>query len=210
MLWGPENWDAIQRRTGTDTSPHPLPDRSLRTTLKRLPGRTRMTLADLGCGTGRWLPFLVRHFAQVVAIDYAPASLALARRVANGHDVVFRRRDLRDLTPFRNTFDIALAVDSIVGPRHADIDRVLEQVRLSLREGGIFLGTFPAAPREGDPVPLVLGDGPEAPEPIQLHEVELQYRLRRVGFQGVRIERFPFDRPASGVLLATATRRANN
>ena len=46
MLWGPENWDAIQRRTGSETSPHPLPDKSLRTTLKRLPGRTRMTLAD--------------------------------------------------------------------------------------------------------------------------------------------------------------------
>ena len=210
MLWGPENWDAWRMRVGSDTSPHPLPDRSLRNLLKRIPGRMEMTLADLGCGTGRWLPFLAGHFANVVAIDYAPASLALARRATRDLDVVFRRRDLRDLTPFRNSFDITLAVDSIVGPRPADLDRILEQVWLSLREGGLLLATFPAAPRSGEPVALPLGADREMPAPHRLTEMELQYRLARVGFQGVRIERFPFDRSGAGVLLSQATRRANN
>ena len=210
MLWGPENWDEWRLRTGTDFSPHPLPDRSLRETLKRIPGSSEMTLADLGCGTGRWLPFLAEHFEQVVAIDYAPASLALARRASKNLDVVFRRRDLRDLTPFRNSFDIALAVDSIVGPRPADVDRILAQVWLSLCEGGLFLATFPAAPRQGEPVSLPLGEDREMPAPHRLTEMELQYRLCRVGFQGLRIQRFPFDRSGAGVLLCQATRRANN
>ena len=51
MLWGPENWDEWRLRAGSDFSPHPLPDRSLRETLKRIPGRVEMTLADLGCGS---------------------------------------------------------------------------------------------------------------------------------------------------------------
>ena len=36
-------------------------------------------------------------------------------------------------------FDVAIAVDSIVGPRHADVDRILSQVLRSLKEGGILL-----------------------------------------------------------------------
>jgi SAM-dependent methyltransferase len=170
-----------------------------------------MTVADLGCGTGRLVPFLSRNFKEVVAIDYAPTSLALARRGFVGDGVVFRRRDLRDLTPFRRAFDVAVAIDSIVGPRIEDVDRILAQVHRSLKEGGMFVGTFPAAPPEGEPVPMYLtGHEPGAPMPLALHEVELQYRLRRAGFYGVGIRRFHGTDSQPGSLLCQATRRTGN
>jgi hypothetical protein len=45
---------------------------------------------------------------------------------------------------------------------------------------------------------------------LRFTEVDLQYRLRRAGFLGVRIRRFSGSAGRPGVLLALATRRANN
>ncbi len=211
MLWGPEDWDQwALRGSPREVSPTRARDAVVET-LSRLPGRSRMTVADLGCGRGSMLRFLASEFEKVVAVDYAPASLAFARRDSTGLGIVFRRRDLRDLTPFRRTFHVAVALDSILGPRAEDVNRILEQVHGSLVEGGLFLGTFPAAPRRGGPVPLSLGRDSEAsPAPIRFTEMDLQYRLRRSGFTGAKLRRFPDGSGRDDVLLCIAVRRANN
>ena len=91
-----------------------------------------------------------------------------------------------------------------------DVDRIFEQIRLSLVEGGLFLSSFPAVSRLAGPYEMPLGEGEDVAAPHRFHEIELQYRLRRAGFQGVRIRRFAEceERPES--LLALAVRRANN
>ena len=136
--------------------------------------------------------------------------VALARRECCAKNVTFRRRDLRDLTPFRNRFHVAVALDSIVGPGTADVDRILGQVRRSLVEGGILLATFPAAPRTGKPVLMKLRNDRPTTEPLTFQELELQYRLRQAGFQGIRIRRFPDRSGEPACLLALAVRRACN
>ena len=210
MRWGPLDWDEWTARRA-DEPPMPSPEEhALLEFLDALPGRGRMTVADLGCGAGRLLPFLARRFERVVAVDYAPASLAVARRVCVGRDVVFRRRDLRDLTPFRNSFDAAVAVGSIVGPRPEDVDRILSQVFASLVEGGVLAATFPARARSSMPVPVRLAGGGLASGLLRFHEVELQYRMRRAGFRGLRIRRFAGVEPSRDALLCVATRRADN
>lgn len=40
------------------------------------------TAIDLGCGNGRAIPLLARHFARVVGIDLSPALIARARRAS--------------------------------------------------------------------------------------------------------------------------------
>lgn len=210
MYWGPEEWDAWALRTAGGPV-QPLPhERALLDFLGSVPGRTRMTVADLGCGAGRLLPFLAREFGKVVAIDYAPASLALARRVCVGREVVFRRRDLRDLSPFRKAFHTAVAVESIVGPRPEDVDRILRQIHDSLVEGGLLAAVFPARLRGSEPLSLRLAGGPPSLAPLRFHEIELQYRLRSAGFRGLRIRRFRGADPAGGALLCIASRRAAN
>lgn len=207
MLWGPDDLDAWSATRVASDAPASRKD-IVRETLRKLPGRKRMTVADLGCGRGSLLPFLAEQFGSVYAIDYAPASLAEARRAHAGLGIVFRRRDLRDLTPLRGRLHVALALDSIVGPRAEDVDRMLDQVHQSLVEGGIFLATFPAASRSGPPVAFPLASSEASDRPPRFTETELQYRLRRAGFRGVRMRRL-----ASGVaerLLAVATRRASN
>ncbi len=210
MHWGPEQWDAWTiARGGRDDVDSPA-EKSLLELLGRLPKRRSKTVADLGCGTGRLLPFLSREFGRVIAVDYAPASLSLARRVCVGRDVVFRRRDLRDLAPFRNSLDVAVAVRSIVGPRPEDVDRILSEVRGSLVHGGLLAAIVPATPAGEAMIPMRLAGDADAPEMLGFHEIELQYRLRRAGFDGLRIRRFDTSGDRPGALLCTAARRADN
>lgn len=205
--WGPDDWDLwLDRPSAPRTAPND-PSEAVREAIEGLPGTHLGSVADLGCGTGAWLPLLAERFERVFAVDYAPATLAAARARCVDPRVTFRRRDLRDLTPFRRSLDVAVAVDSIVGPRTEDVDRILAEVHAGLVEGGILLATFPAAAREGGLRPVALaGDAPRSPEdlPLRFQELELQYRLRRAGFRGIRIRR------VEPSLVCMAVRRANN
>jgi SAM-dependent methyltransferase len=210
LPWGPEDWDALLLRDEERVHHSPLLLEAVEEVLLRIPDRRQKTVADLGCGMGGELPFLSANFGRVIAVDYAPASLAAARRLRVDEPIEFRRRDLRDLKPFRRSLDVAIAVDSILGPRDSDIDRIFEQVHRSLVEGGVFLATFPAVSRDTGPYPMRLGESEDVRAPHHFHEIELQYRLRRAGFQGVRVRRFDPDGDRPESLLCMAVRRANN
>ena len=61
---------------------------------------------------------------------------------------------------------------------------------------------------------MLLDGGDATPAPSEFHEIELQYRLRRAGFRGVRIRRI-IDETVSPAthgesLLCMTVRRANN
>lgn len=207
MLWGPDDWDAWTCG-GTD-SPEIGPHLDVvRSTLLKIPHRDRKSVADLGCGPGSLTPFLAMNFSDVTAIDYAPACLAMARDSCDEKNVRFRRRDLRDLSPFRSRFHVAVAIDSIAGPRPSDVDTMLAEIWASLMDGGLLLATFPAARNSREPFPMA---GSEDRDPFGgLHEVELQYRFRRAGFQGVRIRRLSFRNAGEPRLLGLAVRRGMN
>jgi len=205
VLWGPDQWDAW-------TAEQPPPDDDgdgsgiLQETLLQIPRRANKTVADLGCGDASLTRFLASHFAAVTAIDYAPETLFRNRSECAGANVTFRRRDLRDLTPFRNRFHVAVAVQSITGPSTSDVDLILSQVWNSLVEGGVLIATLPAGIPSGRPVTLAVADPTRPRGPF--HEVELQFRLRRAGFQGVRIRRI--EVPAGPMLMVLAVRRGLN
>src|SRR5919204_2694800 len=112
--------------------------------LEELAGKDR-TAADLGCGTGPLLPVLAGRFGRVLAVDFAEGVLARARRRCRGlANVQFFARDLTELTPLRGQADVAVAVNSLVMPRLADIESALGAIRALLRPGGHFLGIVPA------------------------------------------------------------------
>ncbi len=210
MAWGPDDWDAWTLAGTDEDSPPPVETDPAHELLRRLPGRERKTVADLGCGRGDRLPFLARHFGQVVALDYAPRALAAARRGCPDDSVIFRRRDLRDLSPFRGCFHVALALDSVLGPTVEDVDRMLLEIHRSLVDGGLFVGSFPARRAKGPPVAMALVGFPCESGPLAFSETDLQYRLRRAGFRGVRIRRLRGDLARGEVLFCVATRRGDN
>lgn len=209
-MWGPDDWDACIVRGPALVAEMPPHERALFHVLEGFRERHSMTVADLGCGVGRLLSPLAALFGRVTAIDYAPATLSLARRACASPNVAFRRRDLRNLVPFRNAFHVGVAVDSILGPRIEDIDRMLEQIHASLAWGGILCATVPAAVTGSRPVPMRLAGGTVEPVPTRLHEVELQYRLTRAGFLGVRLQRFGAVDGTGDRLLVVATKAPRN
>jgi SAM-dependent methyltransferase len=216
MPRSPEEWDAWMSGASAPPPGGAAADAALENALSAIPGRRHKTVGDLGCGEGRLVPMLAARFARVIAVDFAPATLARAREACEGlaRPVVFRRRDLRDLTPLRGRLDVALLVHAVHGPRASDADRVLSEAARSLAPGGVMVGLFRARPRRGGPaVPMPLGDEPLAGSPDGLpafHETELQYRLRRAGFGGFVLRRVRGTGGAPDALLAVAAHHPNN
>ena len=193
MPRSPEEWDAWIAEAGEAPPGGAAADAAVRDALSGIPGRKTKTVGDLGCGGGRLLPYLCDAFGSVIAVDFAPATLARARRACNGLPVVFRRRDLRDLTPLRKRLDVAVLADAVTGPRASDVDRVLRQVAGALVHGGVLVATFRGGPRlTRELQPLPLGDAPltvGADGLPDFQEAELQYRLRCAGFRALKMKR---------------------
>ena len=109
-----------------------------------IPDPAHKVIADLGCGTGPLLPYLVPRFDQVVALDFAPGMIAEAQKRPGTDRVTFLVREMDDLDDYRGELDVAVAVNSLVMPDLRDIDRVLAAIRAALRPGGLFLGILPS------------------------------------------------------------------
>jgi len=118
---------------------NPLPG-----TLRRLRGAPRLDVVEYGCGTGALLPLLSSRFRHVTAIDFSEGMLDEARKQSVGPNVELVRHDLRDLTPFRERFDVAVVVNAVLAPDPRDVNRILDGIFASLRPGGRLLGVFPA------------------------------------------------------------------
>ncbi len=124
-----------------------LPDvrNPLRAAVAALADPRRGVVADLGCGVGPLLPFLAEHFQRVVAVDFAEGMLTRAREACSGlKNIEFQRRELTDLSGLKARFDVAVAVNSLVMPDPADLDRSLHSIHESLKPDGQFLGIVPA------------------------------------------------------------------
>jgi SAM-dependent methyltransferase len=178
--------------------------------LLRIPDRAQKTIAVLGCGTGTQLPFVADHFGRVIAVDPVRARLDRARRHAEGLGIEFCRHDLTCLRPLYGELDLVLALETPGETAKPDVDVALREIFRCLVEGGLMLATFPAVPRRSRPYHLPLGPVSLRSRRRRIHEVELQYRVRRQGFQGLRIRRVRRAEGAGEALLCMAVRRANN
>jgi SAM-dependent methyltransferase len=122
-------------------------DNPLWRALEEVPAAAAKTVADLGCGTGMLLPYLVGRFGHVIALDFAPGMLASARERLDpkiGARMTFLERPMHELGDLAGRVDVAVAVNSLVMPDVRLIDRTLRSIRLSLASEGMFLGIVPS------------------------------------------------------------------
>jgi SAM-dependent methyltransferase len=107
--------------------------------------RPNRVAGDFGCGIGPLLPFLAERFGRIYAVDFAEGMLARAReRCRDRTNVEFLHRSLTDLASLAGQIDVAVAVNSLVLPNVAELDRALHAIHAALRPGGHFLGIVPA------------------------------------------------------------------
>ncbi|WP_435008949.1 class I SAM-dependent methyltransferase [Tundrisphaera lichenicola] len=166
--------------------------------IRSVEGPGSKSVADLGCGTGPLLPELSERFGQVVALDFAPGMIEKARKrlskkAADG--VTFLTRSMHDLGDFAGSFDVAIAVNSIVMPDVREIDRTLAAIRASIRPGGIFLGILPSMDAIHYHTMLLYDEALDRgldPEEAERHAAFqgehhfYEFAFGRFGFQGLR------------------------
>jgi hypothetical protein len=206
--WTPEDWDGLLEVNSRPTQPDAA-SQALVDVLQRIPNRDQMTVADFGNATRGRLPLLSAHFGNVLAVA-EPDRGDIVPPLLPEDNVRHAVADFSDLSSFAGLIGVALAMDVPNLLDGACLDRFVEQLHGVLVEGGIVLMSVPAAKRIGGPVEFYLGRRKKRITRECYHEVEFQYRLRRAGFQGVRIQRFDVTDEYPGTLLCMAVRRTLN
>ena len=108
--------------------------------LSRLPTDLRgARVLDAGCGTGAMASELALRGAQVTAVDISPQLIDIAKRrlhPALADQVDFLAGDMSD--PALGRFDVALAMDSLIYYRDADIGRVIGNLSARTAQSIVF------------------------------------------------------------------------
>jgi SAM-dependent methyltransferase len=111
---------------------------------------------EIGCGPGRLMLPLSRHFGEIHGVDVSDEMVALAReRLAGIPNAHVHRTDGAGLSKFADeSFDFiySYAVFQHVPDREVILDS-LREIRRVLKPGGIFRGQFNDLPQSADEAP---------------------------------------------------------
>jgi SAM-dependent methyltransferase len=132
----------------------------------------RRVAIDFGCGRGQGLAFFAGRVGFACGLDFSTRMLDLSERALKRRGISASRyprrgglvrlrhdlrkfqpgasrtalveADMRDLSPLRRSADVALAVNSILPARPADVPRVFNQVVSVLKRGGVLMAVLPS------------------------------------------------------------------
>jgi SAM-dependent methyltransferase len=131
--------------------------RSIEAQLKRLPGnanrRARRAL-EIGCGPGRLVKPLSRHFGEIHGVDVSDEMIKLARQrlsdIPNAHFHATNGASLGLFADDSFDFVYSYAVFQHIPSRDVVLEYMREICRV-LKPGGVFHGQFNGLPHSGDP-----------------------------------------------------------
>jgi ubiquinone/menaquinone biosynthesis C-methylase UbiE len=112
--------------------------------LESISDAKRKVVADIGCGRGEILDELASRFGKVFAIDFSPKMIRMAKKKSTKDNIEFVTKDMRDLSSFDGTFDVAIAVNSVLFPNIEDVEKSLASIYSTLKDDGVFYGIFPS------------------------------------------------------------------
>lgn len=168
------------------------------------------SVLDIGTGTGYMLPFLSRHFRQIVAVDPSSAMLGLAQQRAEQEslkNVRFEAGRIEDLPLDEGTIDCAMAV--LVLRHTSDLFRSSTELARVLTPGGRLL-VVDVAPHGMEDFRQRTGDTSKGLDPTFAAEA-----LEQSGFDTISFGPLPPpppdspavpSRPAPDLFLLTANR----
>lgn len=138
-------WDSLADRYEKDLLEIAREDRSgvLTEELEALGGEG-IRVADLGCGPGSLLPFLVGNFGEVIAVDYAEQLLGQARQRCRSRKVRFVCRDLSRGQPLPFKVEVVCCINALIDPNRDKRRGMLRSLRSAMSEKGLAVIVVPA------------------------------------------------------------------
>lgn len=101
------------------------------------------SIADIGCGTGRFLKYLTRFKGKLTGIDMSRAMLKLAERRLAGADVRLARMDMRDLVLPERIETVTATFDTLnYLLSRKDLAKTFRRFATALVPGGMLLFDF--------------------------------------------------------------------
>ena len=99
----------------------------------------------IGCGIGRFLPYLSTNFRQVLAIDISPKCIARSQfECSHLSNIKYFTLDLAAPRTKLPKADFALSVNSIISPLMSRRNRIFDAITKHLRRGSYLFLVVPA------------------------------------------------------------------
>jgi SAM-dependent methyltransferase len=128
--------------------------RFLESELKRLPKSASLRALEIGCGLGRLMKPLSRHFSEVHGVDVSDEMVRLARErlrdVPHAHAHVTNGANLAQFAGDWFDFVYSYAVFQHIPSRDVVLE-YMNEIRRVLKPGGIFRGQFNGLPQSVNP-----------------------------------------------------------
>ena len=112
--------------------------------LDKIKDSKNKVIADIGCGRGEILDILASKFKKVYAIDFSPNMIDIAKKLSTRKNIKYIVKDIKNLSEFKNKFDVIVCVNSIMMPKIRNLKMALKSVYSTLKKDGVFLGIFPS------------------------------------------------------------------
>jgi SAM-dependent methyltransferase len=128
--------------------------RSIEAELARFPNRSALTALEIGCGPGRLIKLLSRHFSEIHGVDVSDEMISLARErlldIPHAHAHATSGAGLTQFASESFDFVYSYAVFQHIPSRDVVLEYMRETRRV-LKPGGIFHGQFNGLPHDAIP-----------------------------------------------------------
>lgn len=104
----------------------------------------KLSVIELGCGLGELIPFLEENFRTVTAIDFSQEMISQAKTRSARSSTNFQVMDIADTIGMDASFDVAVAVNSILASSLVKLNQMIRTVFKILKPGGRLFAIIPA------------------------------------------------------------------
>lgn len=140
------DWDRVASRFEQEIFSVPANDRKglIAAAVKRHAKRDGIA-ADIGCGIGRTVGLLSKHFGRVLASDVSNECLAIAAHKNKAlHNVTYHHADLIKAQPPGPVADFALCINTLLFADHVKRARMVTHVCATVKKGGHLVLVVPS------------------------------------------------------------------
>ena len=106
-------------------------------------GNNKKIAGDFGCGVGRALPLLSKHFKKVYAMDFSPVSVKAAARLNLGN-VICETKDLSNPKVQLPDVDFGLCVNVAISSDVEKDHHIIDNVCKALKKNGTAIFVIPS------------------------------------------------------------------